>query len=525
MLVLSRQCFIMDKMFRRGYLCAALFVLSGCASIDFDQPKAASTAVLPEETADTHLGLMLEPLEVPHPGLAGFYPLPDGIEALAIRLLMAERAERSIDTQYYLITDDLVGHLFIESLLRAADRGVRVRLLLDDIMTKGYDAGMAALDAHPNFEVRIYNPFSRRSARALDGLTSFARVNRRMHNKSFTVDNQMTVIGGRNISDHYFSAGLDVNFGDLDVVGIGPVVADVSIMFDEYWNNRAAIPVTALTDAPEQPDEALSQLHERLIRSRAEAHETRYADALRGSILDTMRKDLSVFTWAPYQLVYDSPEKTQKQKADEAASIRTPLMYAFDNAKKEAVVISPYFVPRDTGIDRIQELRDRGIDVTIVTNSLVSTNQSSVHGGYAPARKPLLKMGVKIYELRADASIAGDQRVSSDSAKATLHTKAFAIDRKQLFIGSFNFDPRSAFINTEMGVIIESPELAREFTTRVHEATPHQTYELFLNESGALRWRGLENDKEVILSKEPQAGFWRRFIGGFMRLLPIRGQL
>ncbi len=515
----------MDKTLRRWYLIAIFFAPGGCASIDFDHPKTASTAIPPQQTSDTGLGRLLEGPTSANPGRAGFYPVADGINALAIRLLMAERAERSIDAQYYLITDDLVGHVFIESLLRAANRGVRVRLLLDDIQTKGYDAGMAALNSHPNFEVRIFNPFARRSARLVDGLTSFARVNRRMHNKSFTVDNQMTLIGGRNIADEYFGARLDVNFGDLDVVGIGPIVADVSEMFDAFWNSRAAVPATVFTEAPDDPDQALSQLQERVARARAEASESKYADAVRSSIFDILHQDLSVFTWAPYQLVFDSPDKSQRAKAEEAASIRTPLIHSFDNAEKEVLIVSPYFVPRNTGIARIQELRDRGIDVTVVTNSLAATNQSSVHGGYAPARKPLLKMGVKLYEVRADASVSGDARVGSDSAKATLHTKAFVIDRDHLFIGSFNFDPRSAFINTEMGVIIDSPKLAQEFVRRVHEATPHQTYEVFRNENGALRWRGLENDKEVILTKEPQTGFWRRFVAGLMRLLPIRGQL
>ncbi len=509
----------------RWYLITVLSVLCGCASIDFDHPKTTSTALPPEQTTDTNLGRMLEGLADAHLGHAGFLPVADGVEALAIRLVMAEQAQHSIDTQYYLIKDDLVGYLFIESLLRAADRGVRVRLLVDDILTKGHDAGMATLNSHPNFEVRAFNPFARRSARVGDFLTSFARVNRRMHNKSFTVDNQMTLIGGRNMADEYFAARLDVSFIDLDVVGIGPVVADVSEMFDVYWNNRASVPVTAFTEAPDNPDQALSQLRERTARARAEASDTKYADAVKSSVLETIRQDLDIYTWAPYQLVYDSPEKWQRKKAKEAASIRTPLIEAFDNAENDVLIISPYFVPRSTGTARIQELRDRGVDTRVVTNSLASTNQSFVHSGYAPSRKPLLKMGVKLYELRADASVAGHERVGADAAKTTLHIKAFAIDRQRLFIGSFNFDPRSAFINTEMGVIINSPELAGDFVTRADEAIPSKTYEVYRNENGSLRWRGLENGNEVILTKEPQTGFWRRFVAGFMRLLPIRGQL
>ena len=178
--------------------------LSACASVDFDYPKPASTAVT--DTGGTYLGKQLAGLAEQHPGESGFYPIGDGIDALAARLLLASRAERTLDAQYYLIKNDIVGRAFIDALLQAADRGVRVRLLLDDIFTGGYDAGMAGLDSHPNFEIRIFNPFARRSARFMDGITSFSRINRRMHNKSFTVDNQVTIIGGRNIADEYFGA-------------------------------------------------------------------------------------------------------------------------------------------------------------------------------------------------------------------------------------------------------------------------------------------------------------------------------
>ena len=513
------------RRFELGLFLIVVQLLAGCASIDFDRPKPQSTAISPAVTADSPLGSALNGLADANIGKSGFYMLPNGIDALAIRLLMAQQAEHSIDTQYYLITNDLIGRLFVESLLRAAERGVRVRLLLDDIQTKGYDPGLSALNAHPNVEVRIYNPFARRSARGVSAVSSFTRINRRMHNKSFTVDNQMTVIGGRNIADEYFAARQDVNFGDLDVVGVGPIVTDVSSMFDEFWNSRPAVPVAVFADPPDDPQSALADLRDRLQRTRTDAGNTRYAEALRSSLLSTMQKDLSVFTWAPSKLVYDSPDKSDKQKADESASIRTPLIEAFDAAKRDAVIISPYFVPRKTGIERFAELRERGIDVSVVTNSLVSTNQTTVHGGYAPARKPLLEMGVRLYELRADADIAGTEYVSSSGAKATLHTKAFAIDSSRLFIGSFNFDPRSAYINTEMGVIIDSNELAGAFTKAVHDAAPHETYEVLLNEKGKLRWQGLEDGNEVILNKEPQAGFWRRFVGGFMRLLPIRRQL
>jgi putative cardiolipin synthase len=484
-----------------------------------------STAIPPEQTADTRLGRALKGVAEKYPGKAGFLPIHDGVDALAIRLLLADQAEHSIDTQYYEIEDDLAGRLFMEALLRAADRGVRIRLLLDDYHTKGHDKNMAALRAHPNFRMRIYNPFTRRSYRFIDGLLSFARVNRRMHNKSFTVDNQMTVIGGRNIGDHYFSVGHDVNFADLDVIGIGPIVEDVSTMFDDYWNSAAAIPVRDVATRLGLPEVSLSKLFDRMSRSHAEASKSKYADAVQSSMLEKLEHDLSAFIWAPYKLAFDLPEKTQRKNYKDAGKIRQLLVDAFDSAAREVILVSPYFVPRLTGVRRFRELRNRGVDVTVLTNSLASNNQIYAHGGYAPVRKALLKMGVKLYELRADALVVGGKHMKVNSTKATLHTKAFAIDRRHLFIGSFNFDPRSANINTEMGVFIDSSELAEAFVKGARHHVPRQSYELMLGNKGALRWRGIDDDNEVILNKEPQAGLWHRIAGHIARVLPIRGQV
>jgi putative cardiolipin synthase len=484
-----------------------------------------STALPPEQTADTRLGRALDGVADQHPGKAGFLPVHDGIDALAIRLLLADQAEQTIDTQYYEIEDDLAGRLFMEALLRAADRGVRIRLLLDDYRTKGYDKNIAALRAHPNFRMRIYNPFTRRSYRFIDGLLSFTRVNRRMHTKSFTVDNQMTVIGGRNIGDHYFSVGHDVNFADLDVIGIGPIVADVSNMFDRYWNSPAAIPVRDVARRLGLRKVSLSKLLDRMSRAHAEVSASKYADAVQSTILEQLEHDLSAFVWAPYKLAFDLPEKTQTGKSKEAAKIRQLLVDAFDGATREVILVSPYFVPRLSGVRRFRELRNRGVDVTVLTNSLASNNQIYAHGGYAPVRKALIKMGVRLYELRADALVVGGKHMKVNSTRATLHTKAFAIDGEHLFIGSFNFDPRSANINTEMGVFINSPELAEAFMKGARRHVPRQSYEVMLGNKGALQWRGMENDKEVTLDKEPQTGLWHRVAGHIARLLPIRGQV
>jgi len=519
---LLRRTGIMKKTRTHWFLVGALLALSGCASIDFDYPKSESSAFT--DTGDTQLGRVFADAVAAHPEEAGFLPLVEGVEALAIRLLLAERAERSIDTQYFLIHDDVVGRLFIESLLLAADRGVRVRLLIDDIHTGGHDAGLAALDSHPNFEVRLFNPFAHRSVKALNA-PSLKRVVRRMHNKSFTADNQMTVIGGRNMGDEYFGARSDVNFGDLDVLGIGPVVQEVSSMFDMYWNHQAALPMPALTRGPDNAEEALDTMRKRLAESSAKIAESRYADVLQSTIFDTLQRDASAFVWAPYELVYDSPDKSQPDSVETAASITTALRDTIVNAEKELLIISPYFVLRDREINGFRELRNRGIEVAVLTNSLASNNHAVSHSGYSPVRKPMLEMGVKLYEVRADASISSNERVGTDSAKTTLHAKAFIVDRRRLFIGSFNWNQRSANIDTEMGVIIDSPELAGEFAELFHSLERDKSYELFLNDDGNLRWRGEENGQEVILSKEPQTSWWQRFSAGFLRTLPIKSQL
>ncbi len=508
---------------RHACLITAVALLCGCATVDFDYPKPESSALT--DTGDTYLGQQLIGLADPHPGEAGFFPIGDGIDALAARLLLAERAERTIDAQYYLIKNDITGNAFIHVLLRAADRGVRVRLLVDDMFTGGYDAGMAGLDSHPNFEIRIFNPFARRSARFMDGVTSFSRINRRMHNKSFTVDNQITIIGGRNIADEYFGAREDAKFGDLDVVGIGPVVQDVSNMFDSYWNHERAAPIAAFADMPDDPAAELERVRDELEQARQRIDSSRYAEAVKYKVLEYVESDKSSFIWAPYQLAVDSPDKTYKSKAADVASITTPLRESLLSAKTEAIIISPYFVPRKTGIEVLSGLQRGGVDVMVITNSLAANNQASVHGGYAPSRKPLLKSGVRIFEVRADADVSGSELVAASGAKATLHTKAFIVDRREVFIGSFNFDPRSANINTELGVIIRSPELAEHYAKRVLAALSEQTFEVFLNEKGKLRWRGMEDGQEIIFDKEPHTTWWQRFVAGFMRILPIRGQL
>ena len=510
----------MKKILRIATITLLLLSAGGCATIDYDYPRSESY-FLPD-TSDTYWARQVESaVEMHPPDQSGFYPMNDGVDALTARLLLAEKADKSIDVQYYLIKNDIVGRVFIYRLLQAADRGVRVRLLVDDMFTSGYDIGLAALDSHPNFEIRIYNPFHRGAAgRAQSALTGFGRINRRMHNKSFTADNQITIIGGRNIADEYFGVREDAKFGDLDVMGIGPVVQEVSNMFDTYWNHETALPVPAFVQELDGPEAALNELRERLARSIDEIRDSKYAEAVRIKTLEYLEPGMRPFEWAPYELVVDSPDKGVKAKAKEAESITTPLIESIRSAKRELIIVSPYFVPLKSGVEGLAALEERGIEVTVITNSLAANNQFTVHGGYAPSRKPLLEAGVEIYEVRPDADVAGTEFIDSSGAKATLHTKAFLVDEREVFIGSFNFDPRSANLNTELGVIVRDPELALIYTVLVEDALPKQTFEVFLNEDGKLRWRGFKNGEEIIFDKEPETTWGQRFGAWFARIIP-----
>lgn len=501
-----------------------LSLLCSCATVDFDAVKQESSVLT--NTDDTYLGQQIAPLVATHTSdTSGFVPLPEPIDSLAARLIMANRAEKTIDAQYYLLKADTIGYAFLDALLQAADRGVRVRLLLDDMFTSGYDAGMAGLDSHPNFEIRIFNPFANRSLRMLDGLTSFTRVNRRMHNKSFTADNQITIIGGRNIADEYFGANEEVNFGDLDVLAIGPVVRDVSDMFDSYWNHERSAPISAFANMPDDAAVELERVRGDLVVSREAVLKTKYGAAVQDEYLDYVESDESQFIWAPYTLAVDSPDKVFNSDDESFVSITSALEESLLAAESEIILVSPYFVPLRSGIEAISEVQARGVDVTVITNSLAANNQITVHGGYAPARKPLLRNGVRIYEVRADAAVPGAEIVSDDETKSTLHTKAFIVDRKEVFIGSFNFDPRSANINTELGVIIRSPEMAADLAEQVQESMPFVSYEVYLDDRDRMRWRGIENGQEVILNNEPQASIVSRIMATLLRLVPLRGQL
>ncbi len=511
------------KFLQKLFIIALALFLTACATVDFDAPKSASQAIT--DTADTRIGRMFAHYADKPKNESGFYIVTDSIDALAVRLLMAKWAERSIDAQYYMINNDIIGKVFFDSLLRAADRGVRVRLLIDDINTGGMEHKLAGLTDHPNIELRLFNPFANRGVRAFDAW-DFGRINRRMHNKSFTVDNQITVIGGRNIATEYFAANNEYNFGDLDTLAVGPVVRDTSRMFDVYWNHRNAIPYQQLSGQKKDDGRRLQAVRDTLEDNADTLRDTPYAVAVRDSLEEFVDGEDKKFSWAPYQLVFDSPDKSLgKKEAEEAPGIMTPLLRSVRSAQESLLVVSPYLVPFSSAATGYEALQDSGIQIDILTNSLASSDHILVHSGYASSRKALLEHGVRLYELRGDLRIDGTRRSGHRKAKSSLHTKAFIVDKHYFFMGSFNWDPRSADINTELGIIIKSPEIASRLADRFYARAPEACYIPFLNDQGQLRWRASNDGETEILSKEPDTNAYQRFKANLGRILPVRSQL
>ncbi len=498
-------------------------LLGACASVPFDAPKTASYAF--DDTADTRLGQFVTPLTAARPGESGFYLLYDGIEALAARILLSARAERSIDAQYFELHDDITGQLFVTALLKAADRGVRIRLLLDDLVPARYDAWMAALDVHPNIEIRLFNPFPRGQARLISFATDFGRVNRRMHNKSMTFDNQATIVGGRNIGAVYFSAEENSNYHDLDVLGFGPVAGEVSAAFDDYWNSSVVVPVSVLLDQ-EATTAGLDELRARIPEIIETAKQSPYGGALDAAILEAIANDETALTWSRAIVVADPPEKAAAtydgQHPKQLSSVLLPAVRA---AEKELLVISPYFVPRERGVEVFRELTERGVRVVILTNSLASNDVLPVHAHYARYRKALLRAGVDLWEVRPEVAHRDRQSRGLGYSRSSLHGKIFAIDRRYLFIGSFNLDPRSIDINTEMGIFLDASDITGPVLERFEHVFPTAAYRLRLTEAGAIEWLAQENGREVIYQEEPGVSSWRRFSAGLWGLLPIEGQL
>jgi cardiolipin synthase C len=499
---------------------AVALLITGCASLPPPEGRVATSAVT--DTDATRLGRGVASRVTANPGKTGIHPLPEPRGAFAARVLLAEAAERSLDVQYYIWHGDETGYLLFEALWRAAERGVRVRLLLDDNNTGGLDETIATLDAHPNLEVRLYNPVAHRGARALDFLTDFARVNRRMHNKSFTADNQATIVGGRNVGNEYFGAGNAVVFADLDVLAVGSVVRDVSREFDVYWNSPSAYPAASLVAAA-APD-AAARIAARFAAARADPASVLYIEAVReADLIRELLGDGLALEWTTARLEYDDPAKTLDATGRTDVLLLPELMRTMGSPTIGLDLVSPYFVPGAAGTAVLAALAGSGVEVRILTNSLATSDVGAVHAGYAKRRADLLRAGVRLYEFKPSAkNLQDDQRLFGRSSSAALHAKTFAVDRDRIFVGSFNFDPRSARLNTEMGLVIDSPTLARRLATVFDTDVPMLAYEVRLGANGrTLEWIERTPSGEKRYDAEPETSVLQRMGVEALSILPI----
>jgi len=508
---------------------AALSLVAACATLPENVGRKETFAY--PDTGDTALGRSISREAAAHPGESGFHLLGNGLDAFVARAVLAHFAERSIDVQYYLYHDDLVGRLLTWQLLQAADRGVRVRLLVDDMDLSGRDPGVAALDNHPNVEVRIFNPFSRKRGRTLQFLTRSGSVTRRMHNKSFTVDSQAAILGGRNIGNEYFEADPDLAFEDLDVIAVGPAARDVSNAFDLYWNSELAYPISTLAGELPTPEE-IARKRQKLDEFAAAQADSVYLQALRNSDLaDRLRKRDVRYSWGKAVVVYDRPEKMLHEKGEKEYQLAPQLRPYVDGARNEMIIFSPYFVPGEAGTAFLTGLVARGVRVRILTNSLASNDVSVVHAGYAKYRKPLLRGGVELYEM--NRKLTPEQREEKKgvggSSKASLHAKSFVLDRRVVFIGSMNLDPRAVIHNTEIGVVLASPEIGQGMGTWFDENVAKVAFRLDLKQdadgSETLLWHGTVDGTMQTFDVDPYTGFWKRLGIGFLGILPIESQL
>jgi putative cardiolipin synthase len=404
---------------------------------------------------------------------------------------------------------------------------VRVRLLLDDNNTTGLDPTLATLDAHPNIEVRLFNPFGRRRARVLDYLFEFGRLNRRMHNKSFTVDGQATIVGGRNVGDEYFGAGQEMSFQDLDVLGIGSVVGDVRADFDAYWGAEASVRFANV--APIEP-RTNNNLLETADELQATDRASQYRQALRETpLVQNILQGALPFEWTDASLVSDPPSKVLAQGSIEPTIVLDRLKIVLDSATERVDIISPYFVPTKAGVAALRAMTERGVRVRVLTNSLAATDVPAVHAGYARYRRALLEAGIELYELKRTQEgrpNPGKRGARGGSSGASLHAKAFAVDRHSAYVGSFNFDPRSARLNTEMGVLLESPALASRVSDVLDRDLGTTSYQVRLGKNGHMHWLTTnQHGHEQHFDSEPETSVLRRFAVRLLSLLPIEGLL
>jgi putative cardiolipin synthase len=523
----------------------ATISLGGCATLPpgSDFPKAASTAL--EHPEETHLGGQFIAAARDHDGNSGFRIITVGVDGFLTRIQLIDAAERTLDLQYYIFRGDETGRMLSGALLRAADRGVRVRVLVDDGDTMAGDEQVLALDSHPSIEVRIFNPFRYRGhAEALRN-TEFVfnqrRLDYRMHNKLLVADNAVALIGGRNIGNQYFQMDPESQLADDDVFAAGPIAQRLSGTFDEYWNSAFAIPAAAFGHG--QSARAASADD----RTRARAPPKQQLQTLQTDGIDYVKRVATgepyagmisgrlPLVWTHAQVICDSPDKKNVESGALAGRLMTRRVATTASAvQSELLMVTPYFIPADEELQMLKDLRQRNVRVRILTNSLESNTELSAHSGYLHYRVPLLEDGVELYEVRSllgNARGSGQTAVVSRYGNYALHAKLFVFDRQKLFIGSMNFDQRSKRLNTEVGLIIDSPELAQQTAVRFDAMVqPQNSYVLALRPNNGgheshLVWQTQEDGTAVEYTREPARSTWQRFKLKLLSLLPLGREL
>jgi len=520
-----------------------IILLSACAQLptNFEAPPSYALT----DTDNTILGKKAKDVLGDNTKDSSMYLIDDGVDAFVARVALLVLAEKTIDVQYYIWHSDLIGKLLFTELINAADRGVRVRIMLDDMpVDETTEKILYSLDQHENIEVRLFNPFASRGFRYSDYMLSPARINRRMHNKSFTVDNQHTIIGGRNIGNEYFSAHEDSNFRDIDVIAIGPIVKDVAKQFDLYWNSEVVYPVTAF-EHNAATDKSLDLIRKDLNAFTLSKENSKYhldiqdSDMYKKIKQGSLVKDRSNLVFKGEVLVvYDDPAKGLGKTEDEITFLKNLIKPYVDNVDKSFEMISPYFVPGEEGVKYLSALVKKGVKVRVVTNSLSSTDGLMAQSGYSRRRYDMLEGGIELYELKTDLKTKVSKSLRrGEKAKSGLHAKTYIFDREQTFIGSFNFDHRSANINSEVGVIYDVPEMSRLISKSVFDESINESaYQVKIAkqnidtddveiEKGEIYWIEKKDGKEIIHETEPETGFWRRFGQGLFSIMPIESQL
>jgi cardiolipin synthase C len=504
----------------RGRLASAfcLLLLSACAVAPVGPPHQLEThAIADPEASD--LGRVFEAAARKHPGSSGFDLITSGRTAFEARYAFARLAQKTLDVQYFLWAGDATGRLMLQALLDAADRGVRVRLLLDDVNLGGKDLNLAILNAHRDIEVRLFNPFAFRAARFANYLVDFTRVNHRMHNKAFIIDNTIAIVGGRNIGDHYFSVSGESNFRDVDLFAAGPIVREASQLFDDFWNSPWTTTIGQLTSVrPTQTE--LRALEER-VREKIADTDYPFKTKLDEPMLEHLVASVpGRLIWGKAALLADRPDKPATSEPELAEALRAKV---HGSLGKELLLESAYFIPAGNGTTRLCELVRRGVRIRVLTNSLASTDEPAAYAGYSSYRDDLLRCGVELHELRPDAQfVRREWRWLHGRSEAELHTKAAVFDRRTVMIGSFNLDPRSRNLNTEMAFLVDSPTLAVKVADFITSGMAlDNAYRLELDKSGCLVWVAREQEQNVLYDHAPAVDFWPRMGTWFLSLLPI----